>query len=61
MTAESGLQRGGKKGDIDLIILDLMLPVMSGIEVCRRVRKFSEVPIIMLTAKEMIFPIKSLD
>ncbi|NLM73262.1 MAG: response regulator transcription factor [Clostridiaceae bacterium] len=49
----SGLQRA-EKGDIDLIILDLMLPVMSGIEVCRRVRKFSEVPIIMLTAKDDI-------
>jgi len=39
-------------GDIDLIILDLMLPGLSGIEVCRRVRKESDVPIIMLTAKD---------
>ena len=39
-------------GDIDLIILDLMLPELSGIEVCRRVRKESDVPIIMLTAKD---------
>lgn len=38
--------------DIDLIILDLMLPGLSGIEVCRRVRKDSDVPIIMLTAKD---------
>lgn len=36
----------------DLIILDLMLPFMSGIEVCRRVRRESQVPIIMLTAKD---------
>ena len=43
-----------QEGDIDLIILDLMLPMMSGIEVCRRVRKFSDVPIIMLTAKDDI-------
>ncbi len=37
----------------DLIILDLMLPVMSGIEVCRRIRQSkNDVPIIMLTAKD---------
>lgn len=36
----------------DLIILDLMLPGLSGIEVCRRVRQESQVPIIMLTAKD---------
>ncbi len=36
----------------DLVILDLMLPEMSGIEVCRRLRRESDVPIIMLTAKD---------
>lgn len=36
----------------DLIILDLMLPELSGIEVCRRVRQKDGVPIIMLTAKD---------
>jgi len=37
----------------DLVILDLMLPVMSGIEVCRRIRQSkNKVPIIMLTAKD---------
>lgn len=36
---------------IDLIILDLMLPIISGEEVCTRIRNLSEVPIIMLTAK----------
>ncbi|MDN5684782.1 response regulator, partial [Corynebacterium glyciniphilum] len=35
----------------DLILLDLMLPGMSGIYVCRAVREFSAVPIVMLTAK----------
>lgn len=35
----------------DLVILDLMLPGVDGIEVCRRIRKESQVPIIMLTAK----------
>lgn len=36
----------------DLMILDLMLPELSGIEVCRRVRQSSDLPIIMLTAKD---------
>ena len=36
----------------DLIILDLMLPELSGIEVCRRIRQKDNVPIIMLTAKD---------
>ena len=35
----------------DIILLDLMLPGLSGIEVCRRIRKTSAVPIIMITAK----------
>ncbi|MBV9973661.1 MAG: response regulator transcription factor, partial [Candidatus Eremiobacteraeota bacterium] len=38
----------------DLIILDLMLPKMDGLEVCKRVRRKSRVPIIMLTAKDRI-------
>ena len=37
--------------DIHLIILDLMIPKISGEEVCRRVRNTSDIPIIMLTAK----------
>lgn len=48
-----GLEKG-KSDDVDLIILDLMLPGLSGIEVCRRLRQTSEVPIIMLTAKDDI-------
>ena len=35
----------------DILLLDLMLPEISGIEVCRRIRKSSKVPIIMITAK----------
>lgn len=35
----------------DIILLDLMLPLLNGIEVCRRIRKESDIPIIMLTAK----------
>jgi DNA-binding response OmpR family regulator len=36
----------------DLIVLDLMLPDVDGIEVCRRIRKTSDVPILMLTARD---------
>lgn len=36
---------------VDLILLDLMLPGIDGIEVCKQVRAFSNIPIIMLTAK----------
>ena len=37
--------------DIDLIVLDLMMPRMDGLEACTKIREFSDVPIIMLTAK----------
>ena len=36
----------------DLIVLDIMLPVLDGVEACKEIRKFSPVPIIMLTAKD---------
>lgn len=39
------------KNKYDLIVLDLMLPKISGLEVCKRIREFSKVPIIMVTAK----------
>jgi two-component system, OmpR family, response regulator ArlR len=38
----------------DLVLLDIMLPEMDGIEICKRVRELSEIPIIMLTAKDDI-------
>ncbi len=38
-------------GQFDLVLLDVMLPKLSGIEVCQRIRERSTVPIIMLTAK----------
>ena len=38
----------------DLVLLDIMLPGVDGVEVCRRIRSASEVPILMLTAKEAI-------
>ena len=40
-----------KDKSISLVILDIMMPKMDGIECCREIRKFSNVPIIMLTAK----------
>jgi two-component system response regulator ArlR len=47
----TGLQKA-EQNRYDLIILDIMLPGLNGIEVCRRVRQFSAVPIIILTAKD---------
>jgi len=42
------------QNEYDLILLDIMIPGINGIEVCRRIRGFSQVPIIMLTAKSDI-------
>jgi DNA-binding response OmpR family regulator len=40
-----------KRGKPDLVILDIMLPEMSGLEVCKEIRKSTSVPVIMLTAR----------
>ena len=40
-----------REGQFDLIILDLMMPEIDGLEACMRIREFSNVPIIMLTAR----------
>jgi two-component system, OmpR family, response regulator ArlR len=48
----SGLEKALKEPD--LVVLDLMLPKLDGLEVCARVRAKSRVPIIMLTAKDRI-------
>ena len=40
-----------RKNSYDMILLDIMLPKMDGMEVCQQIREFSDVPIIMLTAK----------
>lgn len=40
-----------EKNDIDLIILDVMMPKMDGWQVCKQIRQYSSVPILMLTAK----------
>ncbi len=40
-----------KSSDFDILILDLMLPKIDGLSLCRQIREFSNIPIIMLTAK----------
>lgn len=40
------------KNEVDLILLDIMLPSMDGFEICKQIRKVKNTPIIMLTAKE---------
>ncbi len=48
---QEGLAKA-KEDSPDLVILDIMLPGMDGFEVCRQLRRHSDVPVIMLTAKE---------
>ena len=40
-----------RKTEYDMVLLDIMLPKMDGFEVCRSIREFSNMPIVMLTAK----------
>ncbi len=57
MTAFDGLEalELAKTTNFDLIILDIMMPKLSGLELCSRIREFSTVPIIMLTARSEDF------
>ena len=48
---EEALRRFGEE-EVDLVVLDIMLPRLDGLEVCRRLRSESTVPIIMLTARD---------
>lgn len=50
---KEGLEKALEK-DYDMIILDLMLPTLNGLEVCRRLRKSKNTPIIMLTARDNV-------
>ena len=43
-----------EKGEIDLVLLDIMLPELNGLEVLRRLRKTSDIPVIMLTARDAV-------
>jgi len=53
VTGSNGLEavQIAQDGGIDLIVLDVMMPEMDGMTACGRIREFSDVPIIMLTAK----------
>lgn len=53
ISASDGLEglRAAQRDNPDVIVLDLMLPKMDGLEVCRRLRADSDVPVLMLTAK----------
>ena len=42
------------QGDFDLVLLDIMLPEMDGLTLCKKVRELSDIPIIMLTARDEI-------
>jgi DNA-binding response OmpR family regulator len=49
---EEALARFGEEEHVDLVVLDVMLPKFDGLEVCKRLRASSTVPIIMLTARD---------
>jgi two-component system response regulator MtrA len=53
VTAIDGLQglASARSGGFDAVILDVMLPSLDGFEVCREIRKFSRIPVVMLTAR----------
>jgi two-component system, OmpR family, response regulator len=51
LDGEQALARFAEE-DVDLVVLDLMLPKLDGLEVCKRIRSESSVPIIMLTARD---------
>jgi len=51
LTGDAGLQRALTQ-DYDLVLLDVMLPNIDGFEICRRVRKSKDIPIILVTAKK---------
>lgn len=50
-TGETGLERA-QRGDVRVALLDIGLPGIDGIEVCRRLRSVSDIPILMLTARD---------
>lgn len=53
-TGPAGLKRVAEE-DFDLVLLDIMLPEMDGRELCREIRKISDLPVIMVTARDAVF------
>ena len=53
VTAAGTAAKGSRfrQGGVDLVVLDVMLPSLDGFEVCREIRRESQVPIVMLTAR----------
>ena len=49
----TGLEKA-QSGQFDLVLLDIMLPALSGMEVLRRLRRESQIPVIMLTARDTV-------
>ncbi len=49
---ESALERFRSAGTFDLVVLDIMLPGIDGISLCQELRKSSDVPVVMLTARD---------
>ena len=53
MDGRTGLSMA-EEGNYDIILLDIMLPELNGLEVLRRLRKTSDVPVILLTARDAV-------
>lgn len=59
VTAIDGRQglAAARSGGFDAVILDVMLPSLDGFEVCREIRKFSRIPVVMLTARTDLYDV----
>lgn len=53
ISGREGLE-AAKTHDFDVVLLDVMLPELNGIEVCRRIRSFSQIPILLITARDAV-------
>lgn len=53
ISGREGLE-AAKSNDFDVVLLDVMLPELNGIEVCRRIRSFSQLPILLITARDAV-------